>query len=37
MKPLSGPELAKRLEAHGWRLARVNGSHHIYVKYETQV
>jgi len=32
MKQLSGPDLAKRLEAHGWRLARINGSHHIYVK-----
>ena len=32
MKALSGKELAKLLEEHGWRLARVKGSHHIFVK-----
>jgi len=32
MNPLSGKELCKFLESHGWRLLRVNGSHHIYGK-----
>ncbi len=32
MKALSGKELARLLEKDGWRLARVQGSHHIYVK-----
>ena len=30
MKPLSGKEFCRLLEAHGWELARVSGSHHIY-------
>jgi predicted RNA binding protein YcfA (HicA-like mRNA interferase family) len=30
--PLSGKELAKLVEAKGWILLRVNGSHHIYSK-----
>ncbi len=30
MKPVSGKAFAKLLEAKGWKLARVNGSHHIY-------
>jgi predicted RNA binding protein YcfA (HicA-like mRNA interferase family) len=32
MKPLSGRELARIVERRGWRLLRVNGSHHIYGK-----
>jgi predicted RNA binding protein YcfA (HicA-like mRNA interferase family) len=32
MKNLSGRELAKVLERHGWRLLRIQGSHHIYGK-----
>jgi len=32
MKSVSGKELARVLERHGWKLARVNGSHHIYAK-----
>jgi predicted RNA binding protein YcfA (HicA-like mRNA interferase family) len=32
MKPLSGKELAKLLEQDGWQLARVRGSHHVYIK-----
>ena len=32
MKSLSGKELAKLLEKHGWLLLRVHGSHHIYGK-----
>lgn len=30
MKSVSGRRMAKLAEAKGWRLARVNGSHHIY-------
>ena len=32
MKSISGKELARVLERHGWKQARVNGSHHIYTK-----
>jgi predicted RNA binding protein YcfA (HicA-like mRNA interferase family) len=32
VRPLSGKELAKLLEARGWELARVQGSHHVYRK-----
>ena len=32
MKSVSGKELAKLLELYGWYLARINGSHHIYIK-----
>ncbi len=32
MKSVSGKELAKILERHGWSLMRVQGSHHIYGK-----
>lgn len=32
MTPLSGPELARACERHGWTLLRVSGSHHIYGK-----
>ncbi len=32
MKSISGKELAKLLESHGWILLRVQGSHHIYGK-----
>jgi predicted RNA binding protein YcfA (HicA-like mRNA interferase family) len=32
MKSVSGKELAKVLERHGWLLMRVQGSHHIYGK-----
>lgn len=31
MKAVSGKRFAKLAEQKGWRLARVNGSHHIYV------
>ncbi|MCB2263669.1 MAG: type II toxin-antitoxin system HicA family toxin [Candidatus Thiosymbion ectosymbiont of Robbea hypermnestra] len=30
MKSISGKRLCKILEAHGWTLKRINGSHHIY-------
>jgi len=32
MKPLTGKELGKLLENNGWLLARITGSHHVYVK-----
>jgi predicted RNA binding protein YcfA (HicA-like mRNA interferase family) len=32
MKSVSGRELARVLEQHGWTLLRVQGSHHIYGK-----
>ena len=32
MKSISGARFAKLLEKHGWKLLRVNGSHHIYGK-----
>lgn len=32
MKSVSGRDFARILESHGWTLARINGSHHIYVK-----
>ena len=32
MKPISGKRMARLVEQVGWRLARINGSHHIYVK-----
>ena len=31
MKTVSGKQLARTLERHGWSL-RINGSHHIYGK-----
>jgi predicted RNA binding protein YcfA (HicA-like mRNA interferase family) len=31
---MSGREFARLLEQNGWRLLRVNGSHHIYGKPE---
>jgi len=30
MKAISGKDLAKRVEAKGWSLSRIVGSHHIY-------
>jgi len=32
MKSLSGKDFAKILEKNGWKLARIQGSHHIYIK-----
>jgi len=34
MKAMSGRELARLVERHGWQLLRVKGSHHIYGKPE---
>ncbi|HOH29179.1 MAG TPA: type II toxin-antitoxin system HicA family toxin [Candidatus Hydrogenedentes bacterium] len=30
MKTVSGKDLCKVLEQHGWKLLRIQGSHHIY-------
>ena len=32
MKSVSGKELARVVERHGWQLLRVHGSHHVYGK-----
>jgi predicted RNA binding protein YcfA (HicA-like mRNA interferase family) len=32
MKAVSGKELTRVLERHGWVLLRIHGSHHIYGK-----
>ena len=32
MKAISGPEMCRLLEANGWVLRRIAGSHHIYSK-----
>ena len=37
MKSISGKELAKVLERHGWSLLRIQGSHHIYGKLGSNV
>lgn len=37
MRSVSGKELAKVLERHGWTLLRVQGSHHIYGRVGSDV
>lgn len=32
MRQISGKELARAVERHGWTLLRTTGSHHIYGK-----
>jgi len=32
MKTISGKKLCKTIEAKGWKLKRINGSHHVYSK-----
>ena len=32
MKRVSGQKMCRALERKGWRLARITGSHHIYVR-----
>ena len=32
MKAISGKRMCKLLEAKGWKLTRVTGSHHIFTK-----
>jgi predicted RNA binding protein YcfA (HicA-like mRNA interferase family) len=35
MKTTSGKNFCKLLEKKGWKLARISGSHHVYVKQGT--
>lgn len=37
MKTISGKEFARLVERHGWILLRIQGSHHIYGKKDSQV
>jgi predicted RNA binding protein YcfA (HicA-like mRNA interferase family) len=37
MKALSGREFARLVERRGWRLLRINGSHHIYGRLGSNV
>ena len=32
MRQITGKELAKAIQRRGWQLARVKGSHHIFLK-----
>ena len=32
MNTMTGKEFARLLEKHGWKLKRVKGSHHVYMK-----
>ena len=32
MKQVSGKDLAKAVQKKGWQLARVKGSHHVFIK-----
>lgn len=32
MKQISGKDFVRVLQNHGWRLKRINGSHHIFTK-----
>jgi predicted RNA binding protein YcfA (HicA-like mRNA interferase family) len=32
LKSVSGKAFAKLIEKRGWRLVRINGSHHVYMK-----
>ncbi|MBE0537681.1 MAG: type II toxin-antitoxin system HicA family toxin [Phycisphaerae bacterium] len=35
MKTLSGKQFCKILESHGWKAARITGSHHIYTREDS--
>jgi len=37
MKAISGKEFAKMVERSGWRLLRIQGSHHIYGKAGSEI
>lgn len=37
MKPISGKNFAKLVERHGWGLLRIQGSHHIYGKQDSEI
>jgi len=32
LKSISGKAFAKLIEKRGWRLVRINGSHHVYMQ-----
>ena len=32
MRPVSGKKMCKALEANGWTLDRIKGSHHVYTR-----
>ena len=32
MRPITGKEMCRLLQEHGWTLKRVRGSHHIFAK-----
>jgi predicted RNA binding protein YcfA (HicA-like mRNA interferase family) len=32
LKAITGPEMCRLIEANGWSLRRISGSHHIYAK-----
>jgi predicted RNA binding protein YcfA (HicA-like mRNA interferase family) len=32
LKSVSGKHFARILESRGWQLARINGSHHVYMQ-----
>lgn len=32
MKSISGRRMARLAEQQGWKLARIKGSHHVYIK-----
>jgi predicted RNA binding protein YcfA (HicA-like mRNA interferase family) len=36
MKSISGKQLCKIVEANGWQLKRIRGSHHIYTKDDVE-
>ncbi len=36
MKSIAGKQLCKIVEAHGWQLKRIRGSHHIYTKEDVE-
>ena len=37
MKSVTGREFSRLLEKKGWKLVRVKGSHHVYMKKENPV
>ncbi|MDE0717045.1 MAG: type II toxin-antitoxin system HicA family toxin [Rhodospirillaceae bacterium] len=37
MKAISGKRLCRLLEARGWKLARIRGSHHIYTRAGSEI
>ena len=37
MKTISGKKLAKIVEKHGWQLKKITGSHHIYMKDDSNI